>query len=82
MPATCPKCGAPLRGEGQRMVCPNVACPYTGYDVPKKIDITKILNENAILKRKLVEIREAVESAQTQGRKLADIQFLLDDEHL
>ena len=74
----CPKDGAEMFFEAGKMKCKNQpVCRYE-YTPPERIDITKILNENAILKRKLVEIREAIESAQTQGRKLADIQFIVN----
>ena len=35
--AICPKCKANMVAEDKRMICPNLACPYQGYDLPKPI---------------------------------------------
>jgi len=34
---SCPKCGSFMTVAEGRMICSNTACPYDGYDLPKRV---------------------------------------------
>ena len=55
--SVCHLCGANLVALQGRMDCPNIRCPFVGYEIPKKIPSqAELLKENKQLKQKIIEM--------------------------
>jgi len=68
--AVCPKCKTDMVASKGRMVCPDISCPFAGYELIKALPkYDELLKENKRIKERGVYIPE--------NKRLSEVAFLL-----